>query len=77
MVNGGVGVLRSADCSDRVFTSGLMGVGEGAGGFAVGGLETGLGIGLEDEQPMVRVWEKDVGFGLVEKGWTVLLGGTF
>jgi len=59
-MNGGVGVLRSTDCSGRVFASGLMGVGEVAGGFAVGGLETGLGIGLEDEQPMVSVWGKDV-----------------
>ena len=44
-----------------------MGVGEGVGGFAVGVLEAGLGIGLEDEQPIVRFWRKDVGSESVGK----------
>jgi len=37
-----------------------VGVAEGVGGFAVEELEAGLGIGLEDEQPMVGFWEKGV-----------------
>jgi len=48
-----------------------VGVGEGAGGVAVAGLETDLGIGLEDEQPMVGSRDKELEIRMFEWVWTV------